>query len=154
MAAVLDAVGRLSKSLLGMSRALGTVPLTVKLRTGIKDGHNNAHKLMPRARLWGVSAMTLHGRTRQQRYSKLADWEYIGKCVEAVRAAEADEGRACPSRQPSSSRADAARRSPAHPDLRRRRRVLRGGLLVQGRRERRGRRDARARCAHQAVAVH
>jgi len=34
----------------------------------------------------------LHGRTRQQRYTRLADWNYIKQCVEAVRAREADEG--------------------------------------------------------------
>ena len=33
----------------------------------------------------------LHGRTRQQRYTKLADWDYIRQCVEAVRAREAEE---------------------------------------------------------------
>lgn len=37
------------------------------------------------------SIVQLHGRTRQQRYSKLADWEYIKECVQAVRAREADE---------------------------------------------------------------
>jgi tRNA-dihydrouridine synthase 3 len=31
-----------------MSRALGEIPVTVKLRTGVKDGKNTAHKLMPR----------------------------------------------------------------------------------------------------------
>ena len=33
----------------------------------------------------------MHGRTRQQRYTKLADWDYIRQCVEAVRAREAEE---------------------------------------------------------------
>jgi tRNA-dihydrouridine synthase 3 len=56
---VLDAVGRLSKSLVGMSRVLGEIPLTVKLRTGIKNGQNTAHKLMPRMLEWGVAGMTV-----------------------------------------------------------------------------------------------
>ena len=37
--------------------------------------------------------MKLHGRTRQQRYSRLADWDYIAQCVKAVREATADEDR-------------------------------------------------------------
>ncbi|KAI0654125.1 zinc finger dihydrouridine synthase [Cubamyces menziesii] len=90
--ALLDAAGRLGKIIVGMNKALGDIPVTVKLRTGVKDGKNTAHKLMPRlAPEWGASAITLHGRTRQQRYTKLADWDYIKQCVEAVRAREADE---------------------------------------------------------------
>ena len=112
---MLDAAGKLGKILVGMNRALGEIPLTIKLRTGVKEGRNNAHKLMPRIGAErNVAAMTvslytiphqhaecdasyvlsqtqLHGRTRQQRYSKLADWEYIKECVQAVRAREADE---------------------------------------------------------------
>ncbi|KAI0080450.1 zinc finger dihydrouridine synthase [Panus rudis PR-1116 ss-1] len=91
--ALLDAAGRLGKNVVGMGRALGDIPVTVKLRTGVKDGRNNAHKLMPRLSCeWGAAALTLHGRTRQQRYSRLADWDYIKQCVEAVRAREEEVG--------------------------------------------------------------
>ncbi|GBE83622.1 zinc finger dihydrouridine synthase [Sparassis latifolia] len=91
--ALLDAAGKLGKIIVGMNKALGDIPVTVKLRTGVKDGRNTAHKLMPRlAPEWNVAAITLHGRTRQQRYTKLADWDYVKQCVDAVRAREAEEG--------------------------------------------------------------
>lgn len=90
--ALLDTVGKLGKILIGMNKALGEIPVTVKLRTGVKDGKNTAHKLMPRLSTeWNAGCITLHGRTRQQRYTKLADWDYIKECVRAVRAQEADE---------------------------------------------------------------
>ncbi|KAG5644019.1 tRNA-dihydrouridine synthase 3 [Asterophora parasitica] len=90
--ALLDSPGKLGKILIGMNKALGEIPVTVKLRTGVKDGRNTAHKLMPRAAAeWGAGCITLHGRTRQQRYTRLADWEYIKECVEAVRAKEAED---------------------------------------------------------------
>ena len=57
---MLDAAGRLGKIVVGMNKALGEIPVTVKLRTGVKDGRNNAHKLMPRvAPEWGASAITV-----------------------------------------------------------------------------------------------
>ncbi|KAJ2919730.1 hypothetical protein MD484_g702, partial [Candolleomyces efflorescens] len=90
--ALLDATGKLGKIIVGMNKALGEIPLTVKIRTGVKDGKNTAHKLMPRiATEWQAGCITLHGRTRQQRYTRLADWDYIKQCVEAVRAKEAEE---------------------------------------------------------------
>ncbi|OBZ66915.1 tRNA-dihydrouridine(47) synthase [NAD(P)(+)] [Grifola frondosa] len=90
--ALLDAAGKLGKIIVGMNKALGDIPVTVKLRTGVKDGRNTAHKLMPRlGPEWNTAALTLHGRTRQQRYTKLADWDYVKQCVEAVRAREAEE---------------------------------------------------------------
>lgn len=39
---------------------------------------------MPHVRSWGAQALTLHGRTRQQRYSRAADWEYIQQCAAAA----------------------------------------------------------------------
>ncbi|KAF5384202.1 hypothetical protein D9615_003375 [Tricholomella constricta] len=90
--ALLDTPGKLGKILIGMNKALGDIPVTVKLRTGVKDGRNTAHKLMPRAAAeWGAGCITLHGRTRQQRYTRLADWDYIKECVDAVRAKEAED---------------------------------------------------------------
>ncbi|XP_067267440.1 tRNA-dihydrouridine(47) synthase [NAD(P)(+)]-like [Chanodichthys erythropterus] len=63
----------------GMNSVLD-VPLTVKIRTGVQQNCNIAHKLIPELKKWGVSLITLHGRSREQRYTKSADWEYIDTC--------------------------------------------------------------------------
>ncbi|XP_075867334.1 tRNA-dihydrouridine(47) synthase [NAD(P)(+)]-like isoform X1 [Nelusetta ayraudi] len=63
----------------GMNYVLD-VPLTVKIRTGVQEKSNIAHKLIPEMKRWGVSMVTLHGRSREQRYTKLADWDYISTC--------------------------------------------------------------------------
>jgi hypothetical protein len=58
--AVLDAPGKLGKIIAGMNRALGEIPVTVKLRTGVKDGRNTAHKLMPRLGAeWDVGCISV-----------------------------------------------------------------------------------------------
>lgn len=56
-------------------------PLTVKMRTGYEAEKPTAHKMIPKLSSWGAAAVTLHGRSRQQRYTKLADWEYISQCA-------------------------------------------------------------------------
>uniref|UniRef100_A0A3P8YEH7 tRNA-dihydrouridine(47) synthase [NAD(P)(+)] n=1 Tax=Esox lucius TaxID=8010 RepID=A0A3P8YEH7_ESOLU len=63
----------------GMNSVLD-VPLTVKIRTGVQEKTNIAHKLIPEMKTWGVSMITLHGRSREQRYTKSADWDYINTC--------------------------------------------------------------------------
>uniref|UniRef100_A0A4W4EB51 tRNA-dihydrouridine(47) synthase [NAD(P)(+)] n=1 Tax=Electrophorus electricus TaxID=8005 RepID=A0A4W4EB51_ELEEL len=63
----------------GMNSVLD-VPLTVKIRTGVQQNCNLAHKLIPEMKKWGVSLITLHGRSREQRYTKMADWDYISTC--------------------------------------------------------------------------
>uniref|UniRef100_A0A3Q3X012 tRNA-dihydrouridine(47) synthase [NAD(P)(+)] n=1 Tax=Mola mola TaxID=94237 RepID=A0A3Q3X012_MOLML len=63
----------------GMNYVLD-VPLTVKIRTGVQQKSSIAHKLIPEMKKWGVSMVTLHGRSREQRYTKLADWDYIATC--------------------------------------------------------------------------
>nr|XP_018909589.1 PREDICTED: tRNA-dihydrouridine(47) synthase [NAD(P)(+)]-like [Bemisia tabaci] len=58
------------------------IPLTVKVRTGIHKDKKIADQLVPKFRDWGVSLITLHGRTREQRYTRSADWGYIEKCAQ------------------------------------------------------------------------
>ncbi|XP_013393205.1 tRNA-dihydrouridine(47) synthase [NAD(P)(+)]-like [Lingula anatina] len=60
--------------------AISDIPVTVKMRTGIYENKQIAHTVIPRVKEWGVSLMTLHGRTREQRYTKMADWDYINTC--------------------------------------------------------------------------
>jgi len=60
------------------------VPITVKMRTGIYDKNWNAHELIPKIRDWGASLVTLHGRSREQRYTRQADWNYINQCATAA----------------------------------------------------------------------
>ncbi|XP_057896842.1 tRNA-dihydrouridine(47) synthase [NAD(P)(+)]-like [Melospiza georgiana] len=64
----------------GMNSVLD-VPLTVKIRTGVQEKVNVAHKIIPRIREWGASMVTLHGRSREQRYTRSADWAYIAECA-------------------------------------------------------------------------
>lgn len=56
---VLNTTGKLGKIVYGMNLALGSVPVTVKMRTGVKDGAPTTHKLMPRIRDWGVGSVAV-----------------------------------------------------------------------------------------------
>ena len=64
----------------GVSSVL-TKPVTVKMRRGFHEAQDVAHALIPKLSEWGASGVTLHGRTREQRYSKPADWNYIKYCA-------------------------------------------------------------------------
>jgi len=61
-----------------------TRPLTVKMRTGVYSDRSIAHELFPLVEDWGAGALTLHGRSREQRYTRLADWDYINTCAKSV----------------------------------------------------------------------
>ena len=79
-AALAQKSGRVQGIVRTMSEVL-SCPLTVKVRTGYAMDTPTAHKLLPHLKAWGAAAVTLHGRSRQQRYSKAADWSYIGRCA-------------------------------------------------------------------------
>ncbi|KAL8673067.1 MAG: hypothetical protein Q9168_002490 [Polycauliona sp. 1 TL-2023] len=95
--ALLDSQAKLEKIVRGMNTVSNDVPITVKIRMGTKDNRPTALKLVERlvyggeeAQLHGrggsgAAAITLHGRSRQQRYTKSADWEYIADCAALIK---------------------------------------------------------------------
>ncbi|XP_014292825.1 tRNA-dihydrouridine(47) synthase [NAD(P)(+)]-like [Halyomorpha halys] len=77
--------GHVLKSAVRSMSYMLNVPLTVKTRSGCVIGKNIAHNFMPMFRDAGVSLITVHGRTREQRYTKNADWDYIQECAAAAK---------------------------------------------------------------------
>lgn len=76
---------RREKTLESVIRCMSSIidlPLTVKTRTGVYTDKNIAHTFMPKFREWGASLITVHGRSREQRYTKNADWKYIEQCAQ------------------------------------------------------------------------
>lgn len=87
--ALLDNPARLIRCLNGMNYVSGEIPVTVKIRTGTKENHPVADSIVKRLVFeTDVAAITLHGRSRQQRYTKLANWDYIKDISEQLRSFE------------------------------------------------------------------
>lgn len=61
-----------------------TVPVTVKMRKGWDKEHIAAVELAKIAQEKGASAITIHGRTREEYYLGTADWQIIKQVKEAV----------------------------------------------------------------------
>ncbi len=59
-------------------------PVTIKIRKGFDESNLNALEVAKIAEDSGVSAITIHGRTREQFYSGKADWDIIKKVKENV----------------------------------------------------------------------
>jgi nifR3 family TIM-barrel protein len=74
---------RLEEILKGIKKAI-TIPLTLKLRTGYSDASINVVDVAKMAEQCGVEHIQVHGRTREQGYKGLANWEVIRQVKEAV----------------------------------------------------------------------
>ncbi|OOF95422.1 hypothetical protein ASPCADRAFT_207901 [Aspergillus carbonarius ITEM 5010] len=96
--ALLEHPAKLEKIIRGMNTVSEHIPITVKIRMGTKDNAPNALKLTERLLLGGyetsllhhdgaagAAAITLHGRSRQQRYTRSADWGYISECAALIK---------------------------------------------------------------------
>lgn len=69
------------------------LPLTLKMRTGVYQGKNTAKNIVSVVKTWGndrVPLVTIHGRTREARYTKSADWQYIAECAREARQMDAE----------------------------------------------------------------
>jgi tRNA-dihydrouridine synthase B len=53
------------------------IPVTVKMRAGWNDAARNAPELARLVQDAGAAAVTIHGRTAEQSYSGLADWDLV-----------------------------------------------------------------------------
>lgn len=94
--ALLEASGKLERMIRGMNAVSGEIPITAKIRTGVRKDRPTATQIIGklafgarehRERLGapGCAALTLHGRSREQRYTKTADWGYIGECAALIK---------------------------------------------------------------------
>jgi tRNA-dihydrouridine synthase B len=61
-----------------------TIPLTLKMRVGFSDSTINCVEVAKMAEAVGVEHIQVHGRTREQGYKGMANWELIGAVKDAV----------------------------------------------------------------------
>ncbi|KAM7302512.1 tRNA-dihydrouridine(47) synthase [NAD(P)(+)]-like [Ixodes scapularis] len=76
---------KLSEIVFGMSSVMD-VPLTLKMRAGIQEGRQIAHQVIQDLKRWTdrVALITIHPRSREQRYTRSADWGYLEQCAKVA----------------------------------------------------------------------
>ncbi len=82
---------RLEKILTEIKKAI-TIPLTVKIRAGFYDHTINAVETAKLAEGCGVEHIALHGRTKEQGYRGLANWDLVKQIKETVRVPVSGSG--------------------------------------------------------------
>lgn len=82
-ARLLQKVGKLHEILAAMVGAV-TIPVTVKLRIGFAEDRINIRETVQASIEAGVKAIVIHGRTREQRYSRTADWELVKQIASEI----------------------------------------------------------------------
>lgn len=99
--ALLENHAKLERMIRGMNAVSGEIPITAKIRMGVKTSRPTAAQVVNRLAFGsretrdrlgapGCAAVTLHGRSREQRYTRRADWGYIGECAALVRSYNAE----------------------------------------------------------------
>ena len=75
----------LVEEILSAIRNAVKLPVSVKIRLGVDAEHINAVEVAKRAESAGVDFIAVHGRTREQFYSGVANWEEIANVKAAVK---------------------------------------------------------------------
>ena len=60
------------------------IPVTVKMRAGWNDRSRNAPELARMVQDAGAAAVTIHGRTAEQSYTGVADWDLVARVAEEL----------------------------------------------------------------------
>ena len=60
------------------------IPVTAKMRLGTGQGNFNAKEICQELENVGIQRLCVHGRTLRQRYSGVADWDYIKEVVKSL----------------------------------------------------------------------
>jgi nifR3 family TIM-barrel protein len=81
--ALLKDLPRLENILTEIKRAI-SIPLTLKMRVGFTDASINCTEVAKMAEQCGVEHIQVHGRTREQGYKGLANWDLIRAVKESV----------------------------------------------------------------------
>ncbi|HEX4823984.1 MAG TPA: tRNA-dihydrouridine synthase family protein [Candidatus Polarisedimenticolaceae bacterium] len=82
-ASLLRKPAKIAAVVAAMKKAV-TVPVTIKLRLGWSEGDSDYLKVARAATEAGADAITLHARSRAQRYRRAADWDHVKALVETV----------------------------------------------------------------------
>jgi len=69
-----------------------TIPLTIKIRAGYSDSTINALETAKMAEDCGVEHIALHGRTKEQGYRGLANWDLVKQIKEVVKVPVSGSG--------------------------------------------------------------
>ena len=75
---------RLEKILKEVKKAI-TIPLTLKFRAGFSDSTLNYIDVAKLAEDCGIEHLQLHGRTKEQGYKGLAEWDFVRQIKEVVK---------------------------------------------------------------------
>ena len=75
----------LEEILSAVKKSVKNLPVSVKIRLGVDSEHINAVEVAKRAENAGVDFIAVHGRTREQFYSGVANWDEIARVKSAVK---------------------------------------------------------------------